>query len=139
MAGEKEKIVVVSAAIERDGRYLITQRKAHAVLPLLWEFPGGRVRGAATDEALLRTLVDYRLGVQVRVLEEISVTEKEYSEYIVHLKLFRCELVAGEPTPLRVEQVQWVSSSQFDDFEFTPADETSMNALLEEDRETDEL
>ena len=46
-------IRVVSAVIERGGRYLITQRRATAVLPLLWEFPGGRVEPAETDAAAL--------------------------------------------------------------------------------------
>ena len=39
----KEVIRVVAAVIEHEGRYLITQRNANAVLPGLWEFPGGRV------------------------------------------------------------------------------------------------
>ena len=36
-------IRVVASVVERDGNYLITQRRPEAVLPLLWEFPGGRV------------------------------------------------------------------------------------------------
>jgi len=39
----KRQIRVVAAQIERDGKYLITQRKPSSSLPLLWEFPGGRV------------------------------------------------------------------------------------------------
>ena len=42
-------IRVVAGVIERSGRYLITQRRAGAVLPLLWEFPGGRVEAGETD------------------------------------------------------------------------------------------
>jgi len=37
------RIRVVAAMIEKDGKYLITQRRPTATLPLLWEFPGGRV------------------------------------------------------------------------------------------------
>ena len=36
-------ITVVSGVIQRDNKYLITQRMEKAVLPLLWEFPGGRL------------------------------------------------------------------------------------------------
>ena len=54
----KRSITVVSAAIIREGRYLITQRNEHAMLPLLWEFPGGRVEdGESDEEALVRELV----------------------------------------------------------------------------------
>jgi ADP-ribose pyrophosphatase YjhB (NUDIX family) len=53
----KPHIRVVVARIERGGRYLITQRMPHAVLPLLWEFPGGRVEEGEQDEdALVREL-----------------------------------------------------------------------------------
>ena len=51
----KEVINVVAAVIEHDGRYLITQRNANAQLPLLWEFPGGRVEpGESETSCLLR-------------------------------------------------------------------------------------
>ena len=52
---EKPHVRVVAAEIQRDGLYLITQRRESAVLPLLWEFPGGRVEeGEADAEALRR-------------------------------------------------------------------------------------
>ena len=59
-------IRVVAAVIEREGRYLITQRRPTAVLPLLWEFPGGRVEDSETDAAALKREVRHRL-VQGRV------------------------------------------------------------------------
>ena len=49
----RRRIRVVGAMIEKDGRYLITQRSPTASLPLLWEFPGGRVEEGETDEAAL--------------------------------------------------------------------------------------
>src|SRR6266568_4808816 len=44
---------VVAAVIERDGKYLITQRRDEAVLPGLWEFPGGKVEEGESDAAAL--------------------------------------------------------------------------------------
>ena len=40
---------VVAAVIAREDRYLITQRRPTAVLPGLWEFPGGKVEEGETD------------------------------------------------------------------------------------------
>ena len=67
----EKRFRVVAAVISRDGRYLITQRRAHATLPLLWEFPGGRVEDAETDEAALVREVRERLGVDVHVGKEV--------------------------------------------------------------------
>jgi 8-oxo-dGTP diphosphatase len=60
-------IRVVAAVIEREGSYLITQRRPAAVLPLLWEFPGGRVEEGETDTAALKREVLHRLGVDIEV------------------------------------------------------------------------
>jgi 8-oxo-dGTP diphosphatase len=74
---EKEVIRVVAAVIEHDGRYLITQINAIDVLPLLWEFPGGRVEpGESVTHALLRE-VRGRIGVEViagaKIVEHVHV------------------------------------------------------------------
>jgi 8-oxo-dGTP diphosphatase len=42
-------IRVVAAVMAKDGRYLVTQRRPTAVLPLLWEFPGGKVDAGESD------------------------------------------------------------------------------------------
>ena len=60
-------IRVVAAVIERDGQYLITQRRATAVLPLLWEFPGGRVETGETDKIALKRELGHRLGVTIEL------------------------------------------------------------------------
>ena len=63
----REVIRVVAAVIEHDGRYLITQRNANAVLPLLWEFPGGRVEPGESETGCLLREVKGRIGVEVVV------------------------------------------------------------------------
>lgn len=126
----KRRIRVVSAAVSRAGRYLITQRTARAVLPLLWEFPGGRVEeGEADDAALVRELRE-RLGVEAKVLDHLSSTVREYDEYVVELHLYRCDLGNGEPRTLSVNALRWVHCDEFEHFQFTPADQSSMDALL---------
>src|SRR5947207_8684562 len=88
-------IRVVAAVIDRDGRYLITQRRPNAVLPMLWEFPGGKVEAGETDnEALRRELLE-RLGVESEVGEWISETVWDYEHYRVELTLYECR-VRGE-------------------------------------------
>ncbi|HQK20112.1 MAG TPA: NUDIX domain-containing protein, partial [Polyangiaceae bacterium] len=58
-----QTVRVVAAVVENNGRYLITQRRPTAVLPLMWEFPGGRVEPGETDTAALQREVRHRLGV----------------------------------------------------------------------------
>ncbi|MBK7584575.1 MAG: (deoxy)nucleoside triphosphate pyrophosphohydrolase [Myxococcales bacterium] len=123
-------IRVVAAVIERDGNYLITQRRPSAVLPLLWEFPGGRVEDGETDADALRREVKHRLGVDVQPGQLISFVSHPYEHYTVDLYLYECRIASGEPKELNVHSFKWVTSSAFDQYPFTPADELSMNKLL---------
>lgn len=128
---------VVCAVVEREGRYLITQRRATAVLPLLWEFPGGRVENGESDEDALRRELMHRLGVDVRVGQMISYVHHPYERYAVDLYLYECELVGGEPTSCHVSDFRWALSSDFESYAFTPADEASVSQLLGVDGKDD--
>jgi 8-oxo-dGTP diphosphatase len=124
------RIRVVAAVIAHDGRYLITQRRPTAVLPLLWEFPGGRVEENETDAAALEREVMHRLGVEVTVGSLISYVSHPYERYTVDLHLYECGIRAGDPAERNVLAFRWVTSEEFDRYDFTPADEISMNKLL---------
>lgn len=123
-------IRVVAAMIEEGGRYLITQRRPSAVLPLLWEFPGGRVEPEETDTSALEREILHRLGVSVGVGKLISFVRHPYERYVVELHLYDCRLVGGRPERLNVQDFAWVESDEFDQYPFTPADELSVAQLL---------
>jgi 8-oxo-dGTP diphosphatase len=126
-------IRVVAAVLERDGAYLITQRRATAVLPLMWEFPGGRVEAGETDEEALQRELLHRLGAEIHVGRLISFVSHPYEHYAVDLFLYECSLASSDPSALTARNVnafEWVPSSEFDRYPFTPADEASMNKLL---------
>ena len=123
---------VVAAVIERDGKYLITQRRDEAVLAGLWEFPGGRVELGETDEAALHREVLGRIGVEVEVGDRVAQREHAYDGYDVHLSMFACKLLPGaEPHALSVKDIRWVGSGEFSEYTFPPADQATMDQLLE--------
>jgi 8-oxo-dGTP diphosphatase len=123
-------IRVVAAVLERDGRYLITQRRATAVLPMMWEFPGGKVEPGETDQQALKRELKHRLGVDIDVGKLISFVSHPYEHYIVDLFLYECSLLNEGLEPRAVNAFKWVASTEFDQYPFTPADEASMNKLL---------
>jgi 8-oxo-dGTP diphosphatase len=127
---QRPTIRVVAAVLERDGHYLITQRRATAVLPLLWEFPGGRVEAGETDANALKRELAHRLGVSIEPGQLISFVTHPYDKYAVDLYLYECTLVGGEPRLVNVADFRWVKSTEFERYPFTPADELSMSKLL---------
>lgn len=125
----KPHIRVVAAEIERDGRFLITQRRPKATMPLLWEFPGGRVEADETDaEALAREVRD-RLGISVEVGEQILLVSHEYADYAIDLAVYRAT-GTGEVQALKVHDCRWVLPEEFDQYEFPGADAHTVEQLL---------
>ena len=126
----RRKIRVVGAMIEREGKYLITQRSPHATLPLLWEFPGGRVEPGETDEeALARELME-EMAITVSVGERVIHVEHGYEAYDIDFCVYRCRLTRGPPRHIRVADHRWVRPDELENYEFPPADEKSIAKLL---------
>ncbi len=121
---------MVAAVLEKEGHYLITQRRSTAVLPLMWEFPGGRVEEGETDTQALKREVRHRLGAEIDVGKLISFVTHPYEHYVIDLFLYECTIRAGTLEARNVHGYRWVTSAEFDQYPFTPADEASMNKLL---------
>lgn len=132
----RRKIRVVGAMLEREpGRYLITQRSKAASLPLLWEFPGGRVHeGERAADALHRELEE-RLGIDVIIDEEVMVTHHEYDTYSVDFRVFHCKLASPDQdvSHEKVNDHRWAALDQMGEFEFPPADARTLAKLLDLD------
>ncbi len=127
----KEVIRVVAAVIEENGRYLITQRNQNAVLPGLWEFPGGRIEPGESESHALQREVKGRIGVEVVVGAKLGEHQHDYTTYQVHLTMYSCKLPAeARPYPATVADLRWVTSREFLDYDFPPADEKTMSKLL---------
>ena len=125
------RIRVVAAMIEKDGKYLITQRRPSATLPLLWEFPGGRVEENETDEqALLRELKE-EMEIAVEVRDRVIHVQHSYPHYDIDFRVYRCRLVSGSIQNGKVHDHRWVTPQDMDKYEFPAADEKTVALLLD--------
>ncbi|MBL8952444.1 MAG: (deoxy)nucleoside triphosphate pyrophosphohydrolase [Myxococcaceae bacterium] len=134
--GAGRHIRVVGAMLEKDtGRYLITQRRPEASLPLKWEFPGGRVRDGETDsDALVRAIKD-RLGLDIFVDAKATTMQHEYEDYTVDFAVFHCRLkdLKQDVSHAKVNDHRWVQLGEMGNYEFPDADARTVDFLLEAD------
>jgi 8-oxo-dGTP diphosphatase len=126
----RRKIRVVGAMIDKDGRYLITQRPPTASLPLLWEFPGGRVEAGETDEKALARELAEEMKIEVEVGDRVIHVEHAYEGYDIDFCVYRCRLLAGPIEHVRVHDHRWVRPEELDQYEFPAADEKTIAKLL---------
>jgi 8-oxo-dGTP diphosphatase len=97
----------------------------------LWEFPGGRIEPDEDEHGALIREVKGRIGVTVTIGEKLGEHIHEYSSYSVSLTMFSCAIPEGiHPYPASVADLRWVSSKEFHDYDFPPADEKTMSKLL---------
>ena len=102
-----EKTVrVVAAEIELDGKYLITQRRPEAILPLLWEFPSGKVEEGESDSEALRREIQERLGAEIEVAELSMFIKHEYETYALDFCVYRCTLISDSVSPVLAQKTQ---------------------------------
>lgn len=124
-----EYIPVVAGIAVRHERLLLCQRHEEAHLPLLWEFPGGKIDpGESPPEALVREL-DEELGVDATVHEEVAQVFHTYPEKKVWLRFFRVRL-RGDPRPLVHRRVLWVPLENLGEFAVPPPNAVIVRRLL---------
>ncbi len=129
----RRQIRVVGAMLEKDrGSYLITQRPPTASLPLLWEFPGGRVEEGETDEQALARELREEMGIEVVIGEQAMHTHHEYPSYDIDFRVYRCRLRSPvtEIQHLRVHDHRWVTLEEMGKFKFPDADARTLEKLL---------
>lgn len=118
----KAVIEVASAIIQRDGRYLVSQRPEGSHLGPCWEFPGGKRLATETIEECARRKVREELGIEINVDKLWRVIERSYPERIVKLHFFLCTLESGTPRAIGCQHFRWIQPSEFGNYEFPPAD-----------------
>jgi mutator protein MutT len=128
-SGGRKFIEVSAALIFRGGLLLITQRHAQSHLGGYWEFPGGKREPGETPEQCLVREIREELGVAIAVGELFAEVAHTYPEKAVHLKFFRCTLVAGEPQPLDCAAVKWVEKAGLAEHQFPAADAQLLEQL----------
>jgi 8-oxo-dGTP diphosphatase len=131
-AAPRKRTLVVAGLMARDGRVLITQRRADQALPLQWEFPGGKVEpGEAPVAALARELRE-EIGVGVEVGRIWDVLFHAYPNFDLVMLVYACRIVNGEPRAVEVADVQWVPCAELPRWDILPADRPLVDRLVAE-------
>jgi 8-oxo-dGTP diphosphatase len=125
------KLVVAALCRDAHGRILLTQRRHDQPMPLLWEFPGGKVEpGEAPVDALGREIVE-ELGCQARVGRIDEVVFHAYADFDLYMLVYAVTLV-GEPRAVEVADLRWVPPAELTSFEVLPADVALVRRLADE-------
>ena len=123
---------VVAALIWENNKFMICQRPEHKARGLLWEFVGGKVElGETKEQAIIRECKE-ELDILLSVGDVFMDVIHEYPDITVHLTLFNATIAEGEPKKLEHNDIQWITPSEIQSFEFCPADEEILKKIIKE-------
>ena len=124
-------VLVMGAAIVRDGRVLAARRTFPADLAGGWELPGGKVEpGEVPDQAVVREVAE-ELGCAIEVTGRLS-GEAEIRDGDT-LRVAVARLVDGEPTPREDDHdaVRWLGPGELDAVRWLAPDRPFLEELRE--------
>ena len=129
MSAPKDRIRVVAAVIQRDGRFLVCQRSHLKRHGGLWEFPGGKIELSETIEAAAARELKEELA------REVTGTGRTLLIQMAPGSPFQIEFVEvfaeGDPRALEHEEVRWVLPSELELIPLAPTDEVFAASLGE--------
>ncbi|MBA4137406.1 MAG: 8-oxo-dGTP diphosphatase MutT [Opitutus sp.] len=117
-------VPVVCAVIERDGLVLLAQRPPHKLLPLKWEFAGGKVEpGEAAADAIVREIRE-ELGCAIRLTRALPPFVHDYGRVVIEMIPFVCAIETGslEPHPHEHVAIAWVKLDDLTRYDLAAAD-----------------
>lgn len=123
-------IFVTGAIIMQDGKVFCAQRNINGSLPLLWEFPGGKIEKNESKEESLAREIKEELNCTIKVGDEVEHTVYKYDFGVVHLTTFYCELIQGQPELLEHADSKWLNPSDLFTLEWAPADIPAIEKVM---------
>ena len=117
-------VPVVCAVIEREGRVLIAQRPPGKLLPMKWEFPGGKVEAGEDPAAAIVREIHEELGCAIAVTRALPPFTHDYQTVVIEMIPFACTLAPGSPEPHPHEHVAvaWVPPAELGTYDLAAAD-----------------
>jgi 8-oxo-dGTP diphosphatase len=121
-------IEVVAAVVLDDRGVLLCQRPDGPHLPLMWEFPGGKIDpGESPRQALERELHE-ELAVDSSIGAQVAEVEHHYPEKSVRIRFFAAAIV-GEPRPVIHRQLRWIAAHELDGYAVPPANRSVVQMI----------
>ena len=130
----RSRKLVVAALVRDRTRVLVSRRRADQAMPLLWEFPGGKIEPGEAPEAALAREVREELGCEIRVGRIFEVVFHAYADFDLYMLVYACEITAGTPEPREVAEVAWIDAARLPDMDLLPADYPLARALAAGDQ-----
>jgi 8-oxo-dGTP diphosphatase len=117
------KRVVAALILNQEGKILVCQRTKHQVMPMKWEFPGGKIEPGEQPRDALHRELDEELGIDAHIGEEVARIEHVYKGGgSVELRFYVVHQYSGELENRIFRDVHWADRKALPSYDFLEAD-----------------
>lgn len=113
---------VICAIIECNEEVLIAQRSDKMLLPLKWEFPGGKVEVGESDHDCIIREIKEELNLDITVLAQLTPVTHHYDTFSLELIPFVCHANTQAFEKTEHAQVLWVNPKELMTYDWAEAD-----------------
>lgn len=113
---------VCCAIIECNNKILVAQRSSSMVLPLKWEFPGGKIENEECEEVCIVREIQEELGMDITVKTRLTPVIYHYEEFSLELIPFICEVTNSTFQITEHTAVCWATLDELSNFDWASAD-----------------
>ncbi|MDR0227574.1 MAG: (deoxy)nucleoside triphosphate pyrophosphohydrolase [Flavobacteriaceae bacterium] len=113
---------VCCAVVQFEDKVLIAQRSEQMLLPLKWEFPGGKIEASETKESCIKRELQEELALEIEVIEALTSVTHHYDSFSLNLYPFICRAKSAEFIVKEHQKVQWVVIEELPNFDWAEAD-----------------
>jgi len=114
---------VVAGLILQGDKLLVCQRTRHQVMPLKWEFPGGKIEDGEQPRDALRRELEEELGIEAVIGDEVARIVHVYpGGGSIELRFFVVKNYRGEIDNRIFRDVRWTERGELTKLDFLEAD-----------------
>jgi A/G-specific adenine glycosylase len=106
----------VAAVIQKDNKFLLTQRKAGGFLGGLWEFPGGKICDNEPLQSACIRHIQEQLQINIQIKQHISQIKHKYTHFSQIMDAFLCDFQSGTIHLNGPSNYKWIYWSEIDQF-----------------------
>ena len=124
-------IKVTCAIILFDEKILVVQRSENMMLPLKWEFPGGKIEKDESEEDCIIREIKEELNIEIELISRLTPSNFDYPNFSIQLIPFTAKYLDGTIKLTEHKQYQFLKKDEIIDLDWAEADIPILNEYLE--------
>ena len=130
-----EQIKVVAGLILQNNKLLICQRPNFKDHPLKWEFPGGKIKNAETNEEALTREINEELSINIKNYEELISYNFDYKDLNkrVFIYFYLVNNFSGKVLNNFHKELKWIEIKDIREYDFLEGDLKIIDYIISDD------